>query len=79
MKALKHIAGVIALSAALTACSDHKKETDTQDSTVKTDTPAKNSTTPIDTAKTDSNKLNKDNADASGRTAVDTSDARPVH
>jgi hypothetical protein len=75
MKALRYIAGVATLTVVLSACGDGKKATgNTQDTTVKTDTTA-STATPTDTVKTDSGKA----AAPADNTAVDTSDARPVH
>ncbi|RFZ91829.1 hypothetical protein D0C36_10280 [Mucilaginibacter conchicola] len=76
MKTFKYFAGVLALSAALTACGDGKKSTtgNTQDTTAKTDTTSL-TTAPTDTSKADSGKTTA----PANNTAVDTSDARPVH
>ena len=81
MKALKYIAAVLILSATLTACGDRSNATlgGTKDTVAKAGTGDPNNTKAADSTKNDSGKMNGGNADPSGRSAVDTADARPVH
>lgn len=79
MKAIRYIAVIILLSVTIAACGDRSKATlgGTKDTVAKAGTGDPNNTQAVDTAKKDS--LNKANADPTGRNAVDTADARPVH
>jgi hypothetical protein len=80
MKALRYMAVLILLSASVTACTgDRSKATlgGTKDTVAKAGTGDPNNTHAADSSKADS--LNKGNADPTGRDAIDTLDARPVH
>jgi len=79
MKAIRFTAATIFLAASITACGDRSNATlgGTKDTVAKAGTGDPNNTRAADTAKKDS--LNKGNADPTGRNAVDTADARPVH
>jgi hypothetical protein len=79
MKTIRYIAAIALLAATITACGDRSKATlgGTKDTVAKAGTGDPNNTQAADTAKKDS--LNKGNADPTGRNAVDTADARPVH
>ncbi|MES2062997.1 MAG: hypothetical protein V4456_13810 [Bacteroidota bacterium] len=79
MKTIRYIAAIALVAVTITACGDRSKATlgGTKDTVAKAGTGDPNNTQAADTAKKDS--LNKGNADPSGRNAVDTADARPVH
>ncbi|MBL4676359.1 MAG: hypothetical protein JKY70_09180 [Mucilaginibacter sp.] len=76
MKTLRYFTSALLLSATLTSCGGSTKTggNDKQDTTAKFDT-TNTTANPADTSKTDSNKAST----SADHTAVDTSDARPVH
>jgi hypothetical protein len=79
MKAFKYIVIAAVLAVSVSACKDRGNATlgGTQDTVAKAGTGDPNNTQAVDSTKKDS--LNKGNADPTGRNAVDTADARPVH